>query len=129
MGAKLSTSSKRYDNRRKIYELLKQEPMTAMEIREYIDLQENNIRNNLRALRAEGKIYISGWNRVVGTSGDWSAIFKAGNRKDVPQPDRREARREASRRHYQNYAALYRMRYHAKRGNLNPFSQLIGASS
>jgi DNA-binding transcriptional ArsR family regulator len=127
MTGKLNPNSVRNDTRRKIVELLAQEPMTAIELQAIVGIAETGVRRHLRILRTQTpkQVYICDWHRMVGKSGLWGAVYAAGNKRDKPEPDRTEARQQASARHYRKYSGVFKARRTACNGRAHPFAGLL----
>jgi predicted ArsR family transcriptional regulator len=130
MTGKLNPNSKRHDTRRKIFALLEQDALTAKELEAIVGINETGIRRYLRAMHtAEPKlVYICDWKRAIGTSGLWGAVYRAGDKRDKREPDRTEARKEASARHYRKYSGVYKARRTASNGCAHPFAGLLEAA-
>lgn len=130
MTAKIKPSSPRHDTRRKILELLAQEPMTVIELQALVGIAETGVRRHLRNLRAETpkKVYICDWHRMVGKGGLWGAVYAVGDKRDKPEPDRAEARKQAAARHYRKYSGVLKARRTACNGRAHPFAGLLEAA-
>jgi DNA-binding transcriptional ArsR family regulator len=130
MTSKLNANSVRHATRNKILELLEQEALTAKELEALVGIAETGVRRHLRMLRAATpkQVYISDWHRMVGKSGLWGAVYRAGDKRDKPQPDLVDARKQASARHYRKYAGVYKARRTACDGRAHPFAGLLAGA-
>jgi hypothetical protein len=113
----------------RILALLRDENMTALQITEALGVNHSTTTRSINKLRdpKNKRIHICDWLRPIGRmGGNQQAIYRLGNRKDVPRPER--DRPAENLRHRIKWGALKNLKKQARSGKLNPFSQLMWAA-
>lgn len=96
-----------------------EEPLSAKEITAKLKSKLNTVNGHLRDLKADGKIYISGWERSLNTKGAIFRLYSFGGLKDVPRIDRL-SRKEVCARYREKNHALLEKRTNLRRNNEVP---------
>jgi hypothetical protein len=108
-----------------ILSLLQSGAYTRIDIQSIVKMTTGGTNKAIKQLRDERRVYIDGWERRDGRSGNHLPLYRAGRKRDA-DPLPRLTKSETSKMYRRRHAAVLKTRRAARRGKpINPFAQLI----